>query len=376
MQYRIMPDSKEKLSILGFGCMRFETDEQGKIVEPKALEMLQYAFEHGINYFDTAWPYHGEQSEPLLGQFLKTIDRSKVYVATKLPSWLIKTPEDMDSYLEQQLERLGVEYIDYYLVHALNTAFWKNLKQQKLFDFLNRAQAKGLIRKVGFSFHDSYPLFKRIVDAYPWDFCQIMLNYLDTHYQAGLKGMKYAADKGLGIVVMEPLRGGKLVDNNPPSVQKIWAASPIKQSMAERALNWVWNYPEVQVLLSGMSNMQQLAENIKIAGKARANAIPEQELKRYQRVRREHLKQIQISCSECRYCLPCPSGLPIPSIFGMYNEAFIFHDKVRAKKEYEIFIPEKARADKCVQCGVCKPKCPRAIDIPGQMKRIAEYFQS
>ncbi len=369
-----MPCGDEKLSILGFGCMRFETTPEGKIDEPKALKMLELAYAEGINYFDTAWPYHSEASEPLLGKFLQGIDRNKVHIATKMPSWLIKTPEDMDSYLEQQLQRLGTTYIDYYLVHALNKGFWSNLKQQKLFEFLKRAQAKGLIRKVGFSFHDSFPVFRKIVDAYPWDFCQIMLNYLDTHYQAGLKGMKYAVGKGLGIIVMEPLRGGKLVNNIPATVEKLWQASSLKQTPVERALHWIWNFPEVQVVLSGMSTMAQLEENIEIAGKARENSLCPSELRRYQRVRREYLRQIQIPCSECRYCLPCPNGLPIPSLFGIYNEAFIFNDKVRAKKEYEIFFAENIRADKCVNCGICKPKCPREIDIPGQLGKISEYF--
>ncbi|MDZ4121963.1 MAG: aldo/keto reductase [Candidatus Cloacimonadaceae bacterium] len=375
MRYRIMPGSREKLSVLGFGCMRFHTDAEGKIIEDEAMEMLRHAYDKGINYFDTAWPYHNGESEPLLGRFLQTIDRSKVYVATKLPSWLIQKPEDMMDYLNQQLQKLQTDYIDYYLVHALNVKFWSNLKQQKLFDYLDEAKAKGLIRKVGFSFHDSYSLFRKIVDAYPWDFCQIMLNYLDTSYQAGLKGMKYAASKGLGIVIMEPLRGGKLVDKIPDEVTDIWKKSPMLLSPVERSLHWIWHHKVVQVILRGMSSLAQIKENIAIAGKSKAGYLPESELRRYMRARKAYLKRIKIHCSFCRYCLPCPSNLPIPFIFEMYNDAFMFDDKARLLHEYKLFLGEETRADKCTKCGACLQKCPRQIDIPSRMQEIAEFFQ-
>ncbi len=374
MQYRAMAKGKDKLSILGFGCMRLPTNEKGSIVEEKALEMLEYAYDNGVNYFDTAWPYHNGQSEPLLGKFLQTIKREEVFVSTKLPSWLVKKPEDMMDFLKQQLEKLQTDYVDYYMVHALNKGFWDNLKEQKLFDFLEKAKSEGLIRFAGLSFHDDYKFFKKVVDSWNWDFCLIMLNYIDTHYQAGLRGYRYATEKGLGILAMEPLRGGKIAANVPSDIEELWAKSEHNCSPAERGLRWVWNLSAVQAVLSGMSTMEQLEENIRIAAEVEADSLSDKETELYKKVKRAYLKKIRIACSECRYCLPCPVKLPIPSIFGQYNEAFIFENKERAKKEYQAFFPEDHRAGKCIACGECVPKCPRNINIPAKMVEIKEYF--
>ncbi|HRY83665.1 MAG TPA: aldo/keto reductase, partial [Candidatus Cloacimonadota bacterium] len=249
MQYREMPKSQDRLSVLGFGCMRFPTLADGKIDEAKALEMLHHAFENKVNYFDTAWPYHNEESEPLLGKFLAQIDRSKVYVATKLPCWLIQSHEDMDKYLDLQLQRLGTSYIDYYLLHALGKKSWANMKKLKVFEFLERARAAGKIRHIGFSFHDSYSVFKQICLSYDWDFCQIMLNYLDTHYQAGIRGFELAVSRGMGVIAMEPLRGGKLISPIPPEIAKIWQREDPEGDQVARATRWIWNLEGATVLL-------------------------------------------------------------------------------------------------------------------------------
>lgn len=372
MKYRKMPKSIDKLSVLGFGCMRFPTTIDGKIDEAQSMAMLHEAYAKGVNYFDTAWPYHDGESEPFVGKFLQQIDRSKVYVATKLPCWLVKTREDMDKYLCEQLERLSTSYIDYYLLHALNKKSFKAMQELGVFDFLAKAKADGRIRYAGFSFHDDYPSFKKIVNAWDWDFTQFMLNYLDTRYQAGIRGLKLAVDKGLGIISMEPLRGGKLVQTMPEEVARVWKND--SRTPIERALSWVWNFPDCTLLLSGMSSLQQVQENLKLANKAKANSLDEKTLNRYRKARRAYIKKIPVLCSECRYCMPCPQGVAIPAVLGTYAEAIMFDNKERHKKEYQAFIPEANRARKCIQCGVCLPKCPQHIKIDEWMQTIGKYF--
>lgn len=374
MQYRKMPSSTDRISSLGFGLMRLPTRKNGKLNEDKCLEMLHYALDNGVNYFDTAWVYHNGASEPLLGKFLSQIDRTKVYAATKMPCWLIRSPSDLDEYLDKQLNRLQTDYIDYYLLHALNANSWKNMLANGALDFLDKARADGKIRHIGFSFHDKYPVFRKIVERYDWDFCQIMLNYLDTRYQAGLRGYELAVSRGMGVVVMEPLRGGKLVSPVPESVTALWNKSGTSWSPAERGLRWVWNLAGCTVLLSGMSNLEQMKENIAIAGRSKANSLSDSELKLYQKVRLEYIHRIAIPCTECRYCMPCPNKVGIPYVFGTYNEAVMFDDRERHLQEYQSFIPEENRADKCIRCGVCLPKCPQKINIPDELAKVAKYF--
>jgi predicted aldo/keto reductase-like oxidoreductase len=369
-----MPRSTDKISSLGFGCMRFPTTAEGRIDEEKSLEMLHYAYKKGVNYYDTAWPYHNGQSETLLGTFLQQINRKKVLVATKLPCWLIKTEADFEHYLNLQLEHLQTDYIDYYLLHALNQKSWKQMKSLGVFKFIAKAKADNKIRHIGFSFHDSSKVFKNILNAYEWDFCQIMLNYLDTHYQAGFHGFELAVAKGLGVIAMEPLRGGKLINPVPENVKRLWAKDGSGQSMLQRALRWVWNLEGCQVLLSGMSSLEQVKENVKYADQYPANNLSDKDLQYYKKVRREYIKRIPVLCSECRYCLPCPAKVAIPSVIGVYNEAVMFEDKQRHRKEYDWFVPEENKADKCINCGACLPKCPHHINIPEVMKNINTYF--
>jgi predicted aldo/keto reductase-like oxidoreductase len=370
----MMPGGNTYLSALGFGCMRLPVDKEGKINEDEANRLLEYAYRNGVNYFDSAWGYHDGQSEPFLGRFIARHRRSKLLIATKLPCWLIKKREDMDDIFNQQLERLQTSYIDFYLLHALNRRSWKEMKSLKVLDFLEKARADGKIMHIGFSFHDAYPVFKNIVDSYDWDFCQFMLNYLDTHYQAGKRGYEIAVDKGMGVIAMEPLRGGKLVHPIPDEVKAVWKSSKTDISPQERALRWVWNLPGCTVNLSGMSTIDQVKENVAICERSGPNQIDSRDMKLYEKARREYLRRIAIPCTECRYCLPCPAGVAIPAVLGTYNEAMMFNDRERHTREYKMFLPEQQRADKCTKCGACLSKCPQKIAIPDWMERIADYF--
>lgn len=375
MRYRKMPCGPERLSVLGLGLMRLPTQNDGSIDESRSLEMLRHAVDHGVNYFDTAWGYHDGASEPLLGRFVRVSERGKLLIATKLPCWLVKSRQDMDDYLNKQLDRLQTDYIDYYLLHALHKRSWQEMRRLKVQDFLDQAKADGKIRHIGFSFHDKYPVFRQIVQSYHWEFCQFMLNYLDTRYQAGLNGYRLAIDMGLGIIAMEPLRGGKLVQVIPRQVEEVWQKSTLRWTPLQRALNWVWNLPGSTVLLSGMSSLDQLKENINLANKARADILDSKELALYNRARLEYLHRIAIPCSECRYCMPCPHKVAIPGNFGIYNEAVMFDSRLRHLHEYHVWIPEDARADKCTNCGACLSKCPHHIDIPARLKEVAAYFR-
>lgn len=375
MKYRKMPKSQDQLSILGFGCMRLPTTADSQIDEDQTFAMLHEAYRQGVNYFDTAWTYHDGASEPFLGRFLTQINRNKVFVATKLPCWLVKTRADMDDFLAKQLQHLQTDYIDYYLLHGLNKGSWAKMKELGVFDFLEKAKAEGKIRHAGFSFHDDYATFSQIVRAWDWDFTQIMLNYLDTQHQAGLRGLKLAASKQMGIISMEPLRGGKIIQNIPPEVERVWNEAKNTQSPVERALNWVWNIPECTVLLSGMSALEQVQENIELSKKAKPGMLSDKELQIYARARKAYLSRIPFLCSGCRYCMPCPNEVAIPNVLGEYMEAIMFENFTTNKEEYLRFIPENMRADKCIQCGECLSKCPQQIDIPKWMQVISEHYQ-
>ncbi|MGL5542364.1 MAG: aldo/keto reductase [Fusobacteriaceae bacterium] len=377
MNYRKIPNGKESVSILGLGCMRFPLMEDGKIDEKQVEEMMVYGIEKGINYIDTAWGYHGGESESLVGKILeKTGLRDRVNVVTKLPSYLIKKKEDLDYYFNEQLKRLRVDKIDYYLVHTLTEVFWKNVTEADIFSFLDRIKAEGKVGHVGFSFHDELPLFKTIVDAYPWDFCMIQYNYLDTEYQAGRAGLEYATEKGLGVFVMEPLRGGGLVNNISPDIMAEWEGSSKGYKPVEWGLRWVWNHPNVTLLLSGMSSFGQIKENIEIAERVKDKILDDDDLDRIERVKKLYKNKIKVNCTGCNYCMPCPFGVDIPGAFEFYNNASMFNDVEKFSKSYEMFVKEGARADQCKACGKCEPQCPQGIKIISELKNVAETLQA
>jgi len=280
----------------------------------------------------------------------------------------------MDTYFQQQLDKLQTDYIDYYLLHAMGKENWANLRKNGVLAWMDKMKASGKVKHIGFSFHDKYPVFRKIVDAYPWDFCQIQFNYLDIREQAGRRGLDYAAAKGMGIIVMEPLRGGKLVTNIPPEVEHIWQKSALRLNEAERALHYVWNIPEVTLVLSGMSALEQVQENIRTASTAKANELSRKELNLYLQARKAYLAKAPLPCTGCEYCLPCPQGVSIPWCFGVYMDAFMFGDVERHKREYNFFVPDEHKADKCTACGACLSKCPQHINIPVEMAKVKAYL--
>lgn len=365
MQYRKFGKIDINVSVLGFGCMRFPVfeDDDGKINEDEAIKMIRYGIDHGINYIDTAYPYHRGNSEFMVGKALKDGYRQKVYLATKLPVWLVKTHDDFDKYLNEQLNKLQSDYIDFYLLHALNRKTWDSINQLKVFDFIERALSDGRIKHIGFSFHDELPLFKEIVDGYPWDFCLIQLNYMDENYQAGIKGMKYAASKELAIAVMEPLKGGKLAKEPPKDIKMLWDTATLKKSPPQWALEWVLNFPEVSVVLSGMSSMVQVKENIEIVEKALPNSLDDADLELINKVKGVYSSRTKVNCTECGYCIPCPEGIVIPSIFRLYNEAHIYDSHDKSAAFYKSLVENKKSAILCVECGKCLMKCPQSLSI-------------
>jgi predicted aldo/keto reductase-like oxidoreductase len=325
-----------------------------------------------VNYVDTAWGYHREESERFLGQALQDSYRQRVKLATKLPCWLVEEPEDFDRYLNKQLEKLQTDNIDFYLLHALNAKTWPKVRDLGVLPWAESAIADGRIGHLGFSFHDKYEVFQEIIDASElWLFCQIQLNYMDIEHQAGLKGLRYAAEKGLAVVIMEPIRGGRLSNNVPPTVQAIWDSAPVQRTPAEWALQWVWHQPEVSVVLSGMSAMEHVEQNITSANRSGIGTLSEEEQAIVARVREKYDELCPIPCTDCRYCLPCPNSVNIPRIFEIYNDLMMYGDEQHAQLVYS-WIEEDERGNMCIACGECLEKCPQMIEIPEWLAKAHE----
>ncbi len=372
MQYRKFGRLDWEVSALGFGCMRFpiKGNDTSNIDEPEATKMLHYAIDHGVNYLDTAYPYHGGNSELFVGRVLKGGYREKVRLATKLPCWLVESSQDFDKYLNEQLQKLQTDHVDFYLLHGLNQDRWQKMSALGVLEWAEGAIADGRIGYLGFSFHDKYKVFKEIVDAYDgWTFCQIQYNYMDIENQAGTKGLKYAASKGLAVVIMEPLLGGRLV-NPPQPIQDLWNTAAKKRTPADWALQWLWNQPEVSVVLSGMSTMQQVKENVASADASGIGILTEEELALIARVREKYRELCPIPCTRCGYCMPCPNGVDIPRNLTVYNQAVMYDKLDHSRTEYNKWIPEEARAGACVQCRECEEKCPQDIPISEWMVRV------
>ncbi|MFC1997510.1 aldo/keto reductase [Chloroflexota bacterium] len=372
MQYRKFGTLDWQASALGFGCMRFPLTgtDASQIDEVQATGMLTYAIDNGVNYLDTAYTYHGSQSEIFLGKFLKTGYRDKVQLATKMPTWLTEKKTDFDKYLNEQLDKLQTDHIDFYLLHGLNGKRWPKLVELDVFEWAERAIADGRIGYLGFSFHDDYDAFKMIVDAYDkWTFTQIQYNYMDIENQAGTRGLRHAASKGLAVIVMEPVLGGRIVDP-PPSVQQVWDTAETKRKPADWALLWVWDQPEVSLLLSGMSNMQQVEENVDSAAKSGISTLTMDELKLVAEVRETYNQLAPIPCTNCEYCLPCPSGVNIPRNFEIYNQSAMYDKLDNAKTAYNNWFSSEENASNCQDCKDCEELCPQQIPISEWMPKI------
>lgn len=385
MQYRTFGKLDWQPSALGFGAMRLPVinNDPGQIDEPEATRMIRAAIDGGVNYVDTAYPYHRGTSESFLSRALKDGYRERVRLATKLPCWLVKESADFDRYLDEQLTRLDTPKIDFYLLHALDADRWHALRDLRVLDWAERAMADGRIGYLGFSFHDKFEVFQEIVDAYDgWAFCQIQYNYLDEDYQAGGRGLKYAASKGLGVVVMEPLRGGLLAGNAgqrqgrgvPAPIQALWDKAPIRRSPAEWALQWLWHQPEVSVVLSGMSTLAQVQENLAYAARSGPGLLSAEELALVAQVRDQYRRLAPIPCTDCKYCQPCPNGVNIPRVFDVYNQAMMFDAPEHARFVYANWVPEAERGDKCLACGECEAKCPQHIAIIEWLERADRYL--
>ena len=365
MQYRKFGKLDWKPSALGFGCMRLPTtdpEDRTSIDEDLATQMVRYAIDHGVNYIDTAYPYHSGESERFVGRVLQDGYREKVHLATKMPMWAVDSKEALDRIFNEQLEKLQTDYIDFYLFHGLRRSRWETVQQFDMLRWAEKALADGRIRHLGFSFHDDFDAFKMIVDATDlWTFCQIQYNYMDINNQAGTKGLRYAASKGLAVVIMEPILGGRLV-NPPQSVQDLWDGAPIQRKPADWALQWLWNQPEVSVVLSGMSTMQHVTENVESASNSGVDILAAEELAIVDRVRAKYEELCPIPCTKCEYCLPCSVELKIPNLFDILNRATMYNKFDEARRRYERMSDEE-KASACIQCRECEDKCPQSIPI-------------
>lgn len=368
-----------ELSQLGFGLMRLPVldGDESKIDVHEADRMLHEAFDAGVNYFDTAWPYHSGRSENFAGEFLKKSGlRDRLYLATKLPCWLCESYEDFDRYLSMQLERLGTDHIDFYLLHAMDGQRLTKMIELGFGRFLDEAKRDGRIRYAGFSFHDDYSAFEDVLHSYDFDFCQIQFNYMDEEFQAGLRGLKKAAKMGLGVMIMEPLKGGQLAKKPEGDLKELWDSFDTDETPAELGLRWVLDHPEVTVTLSGMSSPEQVSENLRTARSAGPGELTDRERRMIEELRKFYSDRTAVPCTGCKYCIDCPRGIPIASIFKYWNEARRYGIVDSARKRYRANIKPENRADQCIECGNCEAHCPQKIPVIEMLKQAHEFLNA
>lgn len=376
MNYR-NNNGNNDLSILGFGCMRFP--KKGNSYDMEEIEReIMHAIELGVNYFDTAYIYPG--SEEALGTVLaKNNCRDKVKIATKLPHYMMKTRADMEKHFAEELARLKTDYIDFYLMHMLpDVKTWETLIARGALDWLMELKAAGKIRQLGFSYHGNTHTFQELLNAYDWDFCQIQYNYMDENSQAGRAGLQAAAAKDIPVIIMEPLRGGRLVNDLPKKALAAFSSMDAKRSPAEWALRWLWNQKEVSVVLSGMNSMKMLDENIRIASEVQTDSLTEEEFKVFEAVKDAINEKVKVPCTGCSYCMPCPRGVDIPGSFRCYNVSYT-DGYVNGMREYFMCTTMKAQKSNvslCIECGKCETHCPQSIPIRSELKKVKRRFEN
>jgi len=369
---KILVNKKERdVSLLGFGCMRFPTKD-GEIDVAESKKMVDYAIEHGVNYIDTAWPYHNGKSELVVREFMKDYSRDSYFLADKLPLWEIKTNEDVDRIFHEQLEKCGVEYFDFYLIHAVNKQRYDQAIELNLLEQLEEFKKQGKIRNIGFSFHDDLDTFKKWVDLHDWDFCQIQLNYMDVEHQQGIEGYNILTEKGIPVIVMEPVKGGSIVKFNDEIESKMKSYRP-NNSIASWGFRWVGSLPNVKVILSGMTTMEQVEDNIKTFSKF--EPLNSEEYKIVEEVRLDVFNLSKVDCTSCNYCMPCPHGVDIPGNFRIFNNDSMYRKEGYLNWAYGNLKKQGKSADMCIECGECLPKCPQYIEIPTELGNFVEYLK-
>lgn len=372
MEYRSFGNLSFKPSALGFGCMRFPLQAGGPDVdEPAAIEMLRYAIDQGVNYVDTAYPYHNGASERIVGQALRDGYRAKVAVASKMPVWRVQALDDMDRLFAEQLQRLETDRIDFYMFHGLNEGTWKRMREMEAVRWFEKTRKEGKIGQFGFSFHDGFETFQTILNDYDgWAFCQIQYNYMNENEQAGTRGLELAGQRGLAVIVMEPLLGGALASPPEPVRGVFGPADPV-----DLALRWLWDRPQVSLVLSGMSSLEQVKQNLAIASASGAGRMSAAEKDLIARARQEYEKLHPIGCTQCGYCQPCPKGVKIPVVFRLYDQGHaVGKNLLGLNRALYKQLPEDQRASACAACGECEAKCPQHLKISQWMPRVHEVL--
>jgi predicted aldo/keto reductase-like oxidoreductase len=385
LKYRKMGSLDWEVSALGLGCMRLPTRRINKLraKTEESIELIRYAIDQGINYIDTAWPYHLGDSEKIIGEALKDGYREKVYLVTKLPMFMVRNSNHFDKYLKTQMKRLQTDYLDSYLFHAVNAGNFQKIKNLNLIKKMEKTKEEGIIRSIGFSFHDTLPAFKEIIDYYPWDITQIQYNYVDSKIQATTEGLKYAHRKGIAVVIMEPLKGGSLA-SPPKEVLSLLKSSNIEKTPVDLALQFLWNKPEVSLVLSGMNSKRMIDENCRSADNSGINSLTSEEEKIIQQFSEIYREKQVVPCTACNYCIPCPEGVNIPQNFACLNNVSLETSRFRrflSRRAYRKLANSKTNVDLknpngnatlCTMCSKCVPKCPQEIDIPLELEKVRE----
>ena len=363
-----------KISRLGFGCMRFKTldEDNSKIDKIESTKILKDAIEKGLTYIDTAYPYHEKMSEKFVGEFLEENNlRDEIFLASKMPCWLIKEKDDFYKIFNEQLENLKTDHLNFYLLHSLDIKRFKEMVDLGVFDFVNEIKEKGLVKNIGFSFHDEYEAFEEIIKAYDWDFCQIQLNYLDINLQAGLKGYNLAKEMGIPVIIMEPVKGGRLA--NPP--QKVLdLMKDAKLSPAQMALKFPLSLENVMTVLSGMNDINQVRENLEIASEVEPDDLNEADKDFYDKARAIYKSREKIACTACEYCLPCTVEINIPKVFSMWNNAYLYDEAEKSKKDYQEYLKDGVNPEACIECGKCENICPQSLEIIEGLRKANEFL--